>query len=105
MSTPEALLRGFTFEPGLDQWEAERQAPGWGGTLPVRIAAPAAGPSPRQVEVLRALLARPGDFRGEVEQAVFGYYKRHVEGTTGYFERGADVTALRAPGLRGPAEV
>jgi hypothetical protein len=102
MSTPEELLRGFTFEPGLDQWETERQVPCWGGTLPVRIAAPAGGPSPQQVEVLRAVLARPGDLRGEVEQAVFGYYKQNVEETTGYFERGADVTALRAADLHRP---
>src|SRR4051812_31322154 len=102
MNPDEALLQGFTFEPGLDHWEGERHVPCWGGLLPITIAAPAAGPSARQREVLRALLAHPGDLRGEVERAVFDHYRREVEGTTGYVERGADVTAEQAPRLRHP---
>jgi hypothetical protein len=105
MSTDEELLRDFLFEPGLDWWEAERHVPCWGGSLPVRIAAPAAGPSARQIAVLRALLSHPGNVRGEVKRAVFDHYKAEVEGTWGYTEKGVDVTDLRAPRLQAPAEI
>jgi hypothetical protein len=105
MTADEDLLRGFAFEPGLDQWEAERHVPGWGGVLPVRIAAPSSGPSALQREVLRAVLASPHDFREEFARAVFDHYKAAVEGTFGYTEKGIDVTALRAPRLGEPAQI
>ena len=86
----------FAFEPGLEQWDAEREVPGWSGILPIRIEAPASGPSRRQMDVLQAILAYPGDLRSEAERLIFDHYKRDVEGTTGYTERGIDVTHLRA---------
>src|SRR5262245_8637586 len=105
MSTADELLSGFVFDPRLAWWEAERHVPCWGDTLPVQIAAPAGGPSPRQVAVVRAALTFPGDLRAAAEPALFEYYKREVEGTTGYVEGGVDVTAQRAPQLQNPSEV
>jgi hypothetical protein len=105
MAPSEQAPDGFLFEPGLGLWEGERFVPSWGGNLPVGMAAPAAGPSRRQRDVLEALLAYQGDLRGRVEEAVYAHYERHVEGTTGYFERGVDVTARRAPALRQANEV
>jgi hypothetical protein len=101
----EGVLRSFAFEPGLDMWEAEVFVPFWGGPIPVRIAAPAGGPSRRQAQILEAILSYQGDLRSQIEESLFAYYKQKVEGTAGYFERGVDVTAQRAPKLHGSGEV
>src|ERR1700722_21021540 len=93
------ILPGFSFEPGLDLWEAELFVPFWGGSVPVRIGAPATGPSRRQAGILGEILNYQDDLRSRLEENLFGYYKQKVEGTTGYFERGVDVTAQRAPRL------
>ena len=70
-----ASLSAFTFEPGLSWWEAELPVPSWGGPLPVAIAAPAEGPSPRQVETLRAVLAHTGDLRPPLAEALLAFYR------------------------------
>src|SRR2546421_12900923 len=93
------VLRCFSYEPGLDLWEAELFVPFWGEAVPVRIAAPAAGPSRHQADILGEILNYQDDLRSRVEGGLFAYYKQKVEGTTGYFERGVDVTAQRAPRL------
>jgi hypothetical protein len=105
MATSENSLHGFVFEPGLEMWEGERLVPFWGNAIPIRIAAPATGPSRRQREILAAILNYQGDLHSRIEEAVFAHYKQHVEGTTGYFERGVDVTAQRAPTLQRADEV
>lgn len=74
MSEADNLLAGFRFTPGLDWWEAELFVPLWGDTLPVRLAAPAAGPSPRQVDTLRAVLDQPTSLRAAVGEALRAYY-------------------------------
>src|SRR4051794_13858983 len=86
-------------------WEAELFVPFWGGTMPVRIAAPAGGPSRQQSQILGAILSYQGDLRSQIEMGLFAHYKQKVEGTKGYFERGVDVTAQRAPKLHASAEV
>jgi hypothetical protein len=68
-------LADFTFEPIIDWWEAELHVPLWGDRLTVRIAAPAGGPSPRQVATLRAVLGHRGDLRGAVAEALLAYYR------------------------------
>jgi hypothetical protein len=97
MSKANHPLTRFVFTPRLDWWEAELLVPMWGGQLPVQIAAPATGPSDRQVETLRAILRHPGDLRGIVAEALLGLYR----------DEWGDVTRslVQAPELRSADEV
>jgi hypothetical protein len=74
MGEGDQLLAGFLFEQGLDWWEAELFVPLWGDRLPVRIAAPAAGPSRRQMDTLRSVLHHPTNLRAAVGEALRAYY-------------------------------
>jgi len=67
------LLAPFYFDPALGWWEAEVPVPLWGDRLPGRFDAPAAGPSPRQVAALQAVLAYPQSLRGAIAEALAHY--------------------------------
>ena len=97
MSSAHDPLTRFIFTPGLDWWEAELPVPLWGGQLPIQIAAPATGPSPRQVETLRAILGYPGDLRGTVAEALLALYRDEWGGVT--------PSLGQAPELRSADEV
>jgi hypothetical protein len=76
MSGADDTLTRFVFTPGLDWWETKLSVPLWGGQrLPVQIAAPASGPSARQVETLRAILGYSTDLRGTVGEALLALYR------------------------------
>jgi len=82
MGDADDLLVGFSFEPGLDWWEADVFVPLWGDRLPVRIAAPASGPSPRQRDTLRSVLRHPANLRPAVGEALRAYYTDEWECVT-----------------------
>jgi hypothetical protein len=82
MTSTNNPLPAFAFDPMLGWWEAELHVPSWGGRLPVVIDAPATGPSPRQAETLRAILAHPGDLRGPVGAALLAHYRDDWGGVT-----------------------
>ena len=58
MSGADNPLASFAFTAGLDWWQAELPVPLWGGPIEVVLDAPSAGPSPRQVATLRAVLGQ-----------------------------------------------
>jgi len=74
MSSTTDPLAPFIFDPIMGWWQAELPVPFWGGSLPVSIDAPAAGPSPRQLATLRAVLAYTGSLREPVEEALLAHY-------------------------------
>lgn len=82
MTSADSPLAAFAFDEMLGWWEAELLVLLWGERLPARIDAPAAGPSPRQVETLRAVLAYPVDLRGRVGEALLAHYRDEWHGVT-----------------------
>jgi len=82
MTTADSPLAAFAFDEMLGWWAAEFLVPLWGERLPVVIDAPAAGPSHRQVETLRAILAYPDDLRGPVGEALLAHYRDEWQGVT-----------------------
>ena len=75
MSSTEDLLTPFVFDAALGWWEAELPVPLWGSRLPVLLDGSAAGPSPRQVAALRAVLAYPESLRGPIGEALLAHYR------------------------------
>lgn len=82
MSRADDLLAGFAFDPRGDWWEAELTVPLWCSRLPVRIDAPITGPSARQRETLRAVLAYREPLRGPVGEALWAHYRDEWGGVT-----------------------
>jgi hypothetical protein len=75
MSSTEDLLDPFFYDEALDWWEAELLVPWWGSRLPVILDGSAAGPSPRQVATLQAVLAYPESLRGPIAEALLAHYR------------------------------
>ncbi len=97
MSNTDDLLAPFVFDSALDWWEAELAVPLWGERLTVVLEAPAVGPSPRQVETLRAVLGYPESLRGPVAEALLAHYRDEWGGIT--------PSLGRAPALQSADEV
>jgi hypothetical protein len=75
MSSTDDLLASFVFDTALGWWEAELLVPLWGSRLPVLLDGSAAGPAPRQIATLQAVLAYPESLRGPIGEALLAHYR------------------------------
>src|SRR5262245_6083910 len=89
------LLRDFQFVDPTCEGPAFVQF--WGRELDVSIDPDDGTITPRQLAVLRAILAYPHDLRPEFEQALFAYYQAEVDGSYCSYDEHAQPIAGSAP--------
>ena len=87
-------------------WDGTAFVPFWGRELDVSIDPDEEGITPRQIEILRAILSHTHDLRPGFEQALFDYYQAEIDGL--YCEYGPDANPIPGTGppkLKKPSQV
>jgi hypothetical protein len=98
--------------PGLQYgrpfWTGRAHIPFWGEALPVTLKAVEGDRLvPRQVRILREMLAYPHDLRPAFDRRLFDYYQQHVYGCIdfGPDDDGTDLADTLAPRLDTPGDI
>ena len=108
--TRQAQLKRVTLVPDLQfvdpTWDGTAFVPFWGRELDVSIEPDDVEITPRQIEILRAILTHTGDLRPGFERALFDYYQAEIDGL--YCEYGPNARPIPGTGppkLKKPSQV
>lgn len=87
-------------------WSGSAVVPFWGSKLNLNLYSYEGEIEPRQVEIVRAILAYTTDLRPEFERALFAYYQADVDGTyCAYGPDGEKIPGSGPPKLTAPSQV
>jgi hypothetical protein len=98
------LLNDFKHHGGF--WSGTALVPCLKSELPIWLLTYEPEPTPRQLSILRAILAYPKDLRADLQEQLFKYYQTQVYGSADHFDDDDnDVTEERAPRLKKSHEI